>query len=206
MEDYYDPSDNGNYDLGYANERSYQDITYNDPQYYNYDRFRFNVGVSTWGPSYGMGMSYGWPGYGDPWGNPYWNNSYMSGYGAWGSPWYGSGWNMGGSMFWGQPYGGIPPYYGGYYPYGGYDPYGMPCCYGCGDLYGTTGVYQHRPTLGGGSGSSGGTVIAPVPVQYRPNSLMRTRPSTANEVPGANTAVARDDSDGVMAHPDLVAK
>jgi hypothetical protein len=192
VEDYYDPNDSGKYDLGYANDRSYHDITYNDPQYYNYDRFGFNTGSGVWGSSFGMGMNQGWPGMnGGMWGNPYWNNSYMSGYGAWGSPWYGSGWNMGGSMFWGQPYGGFPSYYGGYYPYGGFYPYGMyppfgpAFCYGNGSYYGNAGVYQHRPTLGGG----GGTVGAPVPVRYRPNTLISTRPNMTNEVRQATRTV-----------------
>jgi hypothetical protein len=166
VEDYYDPSDPGNYDLGSGTDRSYEDITYNDPQYYNYDRFGFNVGMSSWGPTYGMGISYGMPGmYGSPWGQPY----------------YGAGWNMGISMNWGYPVYGYPPYYGGFYPYGGYAPYYPPCCYGCGGYYGNTGVYQHRPALGGGSGG-GGTTSAPVPVRYRPNSLTSTRPSMSNEV------------------------
>lgn len=195
VEDYYDPTDPVNSDLGYGADRSYHDITYNDPQYYNYDRFGFNTGSGVWGPSFGMGMDQGWPGMnGGMWGNPYWNNSYMSGYGAWGSPWYGSGWNMGMSMNWGYPYYGFPPYYGGYYPYGGFYPYGMyspygpACCVGCGSYYGNTGVYQHRPTLGGGGGG-GGTVGAPVPVRYRPNTLISTRPNMSNEVRQATRTV-----------------
>ena len=81
-EDYYDPGQAETY-----NTRSYNDITYNHPQWYNYGRFTFGMGVSSWGPNYGMGMGYGSPGlYGDSFGNPYWGNSYMSGYGAWGNP------------------------------------------------------------------------------------------------------------------------
>jgi hypothetical protein len=167
VEDYYNPADSGLYDLGTSNERSYNDITYNDPQWYNQGRFSFGVGVSSWGSSYGMGMSYGYPGFYDP----FWGNSYMSGYGAWGYPGFG-GWGMSMGMYYGgfYPYGGYPPYYGGYYPYGGY----CPSCYAC---YGgfSQPTIAHRPSLSSGGGSQPGGLV--VPRQYQPNSLSRSRPT-----------------------------
>jgi len=164
QDDYYDPNDTGNYALGSYDQRSYNDITYNDPAWYNQGRFGFGVGVSSWGPSYGMGMSYGYPGYyGDPFYNPYWGNSYMSGYGMWGYPY--SGWNMGVGMGWGYPYYGYyPPYYGGYY--GG--SYGCMPCYACGTPY----TYAHRPSLTGGGGGGGTSTPLQPPVRYRPNTLL----------------------------------
>ncbi len=197
-EDYYDPNTSeAQYDT-----RSYNDIAYNDPQYYNYDRFRFNVGIgySTWGPSYGMGMGMGmgsgWPGmYGDPW-DPYWNNSWMSGYGAWGNPWYGGGWNTGMSMNWGYPYGGYNPYYGGYNPYyGGYNPYGYPygpgCCYTCVGTGSGSGLYQHRPSFGGGRTGGGNNTLAPRPDQYRQNNTLRPSTGTMDRTRDAVRTITR---------------
>ena len=152
-DDYYNPSESRNANSA---DRDYYDMTYNDPYYYNYGRFGFGTGIGSYGPSYGMGMSYGWPtsfgsmsiGYGTGYGagygyNPYWGNSWMSGYG------YGY-----------DPYG----YYGyGNYGYGyggygsGYGPYQSPLggCYGCYEPtgYGTV-VYSHRPSMTSGSYST----------------------------------------------------
>ncbi len=157
-EDYYDPAQSAS-----ANSRSeeYYNMTYNDPYYYNYGRFGFGTGIGNYGPSLGMGMgmSYGWPtsfgsmsiGYGTGYGagygyNPYWGNSWMSGYGY--SPY---GYN---------PYGyyGYGNYGAGYGGYGmGYGPYQGPWggCYGCYEPSGYSPVvYSHRPSMSSGSTTS----------------------------------------------------
>ena len=192
VDDYYDPNDPGKYNVGYPNERSYNDITYNDPQWYNYGRFTFGTGVSSWGPSYGMGMNYGAPGFnGGNFGNPYWGNSYMSGFGAWGNPYgsiYGSSMGMYGSNY-GYGNGYYDPYGGFYNPYGGsyFNPYGG--CFSCGGYggggyyggagyYGSGAVIQHRPSLSGGGSTAGSTGLV-APPQYRPNSLL-SRPNASN--------------------------
>lgn len=178
-DDYYNEQDASEYQQG-----SYYDATYNDPAWYNRDRFGFGYSMSPYGSSWGMSYSTG--NY-----DPYWNNSWQSGYGAWGnpygyySPWnggiydpwgynsgwgsgYGCGYNWGMSTgyggYYGAPYGG---YYG--YPYGGY--YGAPyggCCGGYGYGYGYGGYYPvdaygnpmligHRPSLSDGGVSTTGT-------------------------------------------------
>jgi hypothetical protein len=141
-DDYYDST------AAQEFQQNYYDVAYNDPYYYNYDRFGFGVGLNyaNYGggyPGYGYGMNYSWgdPGYG--WGSPW-------GYGSpYGSPW-GYGWNA--------PYGYYDPWYGGMYP--GYGYYGAGgCCYSCYSpwvVYGTPLAVAHRPTLGG-AGSPGGT-------------------------------------------------
>ncbi|MBL8001393.1 MAG: hypothetical protein JNL05_05465, partial [Flavobacteriales bacterium] len=183
-EDYYSVDTASNYNLDtYQNERSYNDITYNDPAWYNQGRFGFGVGISSWGPSYGMGMSYGYPGYyNDPFYNPYWGNSWISGYGMWGYPY--NGWNMGMGMGMGWGY---PGY--GYNPYWGYPGYGCAPCYGCGggNYYPTT--YAHRPGFGGSG--SGGSTTTQVPVRYRPNTLLGSRPTT-----GTNPTMQRSSANG----------
>jgi hypothetical protein len=57
-EAYYDPAESQRANSAY---RDYYDMAYNDPYYYNYGRFGFGSGISSFGPSYGMGLSYGWP-------------------------------------------------------------------------------------------------------------------------------------------------
>lgn len=170
-EDYYNDADARNSTV----YRDYYDLTYNDPYYYNYGRFGFGTGLGNYGPGWGMGLSYGWPttfgsmsiGYG--WGSlpygydPYWSNSWMSGYGY--QPFYGYG-----------PYG----YYGyGQYGYGyggygmGYGPYQGPWggCYGCYEPigYGTT-VYSHRPSMSSVTGSTNSA--APRMAARNPASLL----------------------------------
>jgi hypothetical protein len=162
-EEYYDPGQASKYASG-----TYADRTYNDPYYYNYSRFGF--GYSNFGSYSGMGIGMGWnSGYvnntwfNSPtgWYDPYWGNSWQSGYGMYGSNPYGgyyNPWNAGYDPYgWGQPYyGGYSPYYGGYNPYmGGYNPY-------CGGGYvvggwsgtGSSVVVAHRPGMSGGASFS----------------------------------------------------
>lgn len=189
-DDYYDPATSID-----QQRRNYYDMTYNDPRYYNYGRFGFGMGINSWGPGYGMGMSYGWPYtstmYNSPtgWYDPYWQNSYMSGYGAWGQP-YG--------IY--DPYGYNPFGMGGYYNYGSYNsyygPYGYnPFAYGwgsCGSYMGPGGSYYgcyvpwsssptvvaHRPGMGG-SGMGSGNTSNNQPRRMRSNAyqLMPSQPS-----------------------------
>lgn len=174
-DDYYDPAEAPNAGSAY---RDYYDMTYNDPYYYNYGRFGFGTGIGSYGPGFGMGLSYGWPtsfgsmsiGYGMDYGggygyNPYWGNSWMSGYGY--------GYN---------PYG----YYGyGNYGYGyggyGYGPYQGPWggCMGCYEPYGYGGVvYGHRPSMA--TGSSGNSFTAAPRRMRNPASLMPSAAPSRN--------------------------
>lgn len=169
-DDYYDPGESRKSGSAY---RDYYDMTYNDPYYYNYGRFGFGSGIGNYGPGFGMGLSYGWPttfgsmgfgygiGYGGGYGyNPYWGNSWMSGYGYDPYGYYGYG-------NYGYGYGG---YGSGYmYPYQG--PGGG--CYNCYEPtgYGSV-VYSHRPSMT--SGTSGNS-FAPAPRRMRnPASLLPT--------------------------------
>ena len=178
---YYDPAESQSANNAY---RDYYDMAYNDPYYYNYGRFGFGSSVSSFGPNYGMGLSYGWPtsfgsmsvGYGTSYGygagygyDPYWSNSWMSGYGY--NPY---GYN---------PYGyyGYGNYGSGYGVYGqGYGPYQGPWggCYGCYEPvgYGTT-VYGHRSSISSSSTSEGSPAYVPRNMR-NPASLIV--PSTAN--------------------------
>lgn len=171
-DDYYNPSESRNANSA---DRDYYDMTYNDPYYYNYGRFGFGTGIGSYGPSYGMGMSYGWPtsfgsmsigygtGYGGGYGyNPYWGNSAMNGYGY-------------------DPYGyyGYGNYGSGYGGYGsGYGPYQSPWggCYGC---YEPTGygnvVYSHRPSMTSGSYST--TAPSAPRMMRNPAGLLDTAPT-----------------------------
>lgn len=160
-QDYYDPAESQRTGVS----RDYYDMAYNDPYYYNYGRFGFGGNVGGFGPNMGMGLSYGWPTsfgsmglyYGSGTGmygyNPYWSNSWMSGYGYWPSN-YGYGYDPYG--YYG--YGNYGPGWGGYGM--GYGPYYSPLgrCYGCYEpiSYGNT-VYMHRPSLSGGSTANGDT-------------------------------------------------
>jgi hypothetical protein len=204
-DDYYDPADSGNYDLARFEDRDYNDITYNDPQWYNYGRFGFNVGMGMWGPTMGMGMGmgYGMPmGYdpfwgGSAWGNPYWGNSWMSGYGAWGYPY--NGWNMGMGMGWGQPMPGWGGMGWGYPYYPGLYPFGPPCCYYPGwGAWGSNTVVAHRPSWTGGGAGGSTPVVSPTPRRTSANSLYppparpsqngQVRPAPAGSRPAARPA------------------
>lgn len=164
-DDYYDA--NTSKQLG--DDRSYYDMTYNDPYYYNYGRFGFGTGLAGyqtgwngpgWGTGMGMGMGYGSMGCGS--GNA-WGNGYGSTMG------WGSGWNNNYSNPWNNPYstfGSCDPYFPGYnngygynggygYGYGNYQgPYGS--CYSCYTpviVGGTSNVVvAHRPSMGSGGG------------------------------------------------------
>lgn len=152
---YYDPAEARQ---AGSLDRGYYDMAYNDPYYYNYGRFGFGTGIGSYGPGYGMGLSYGWPtnfgsmsvGYGFGSGmygyDPYWGNSWMSGYGMYPYSYYG--------------YGNYGPGYGGYGM--GYGPYqgAWGNCYACYEpnWNGST-VYSHRPSMAGGA--STGTTTAP---------------------------------------------
>lgn len=163
QDDYYDPQEARDATGG----RDYYDMTYNDPYYYNYGRFGFGTTIGGFGPSYGMGLSYGWPtsfgsmsiGLGTGYGyDPYWGYGGMGGYGY-------------------SPYGPYGYYgYGNYgYGYGGYGPYQGPWAgsyvppgngYGnTGDSYSSGVVYGHRPSISTSSGNSG--QAAPSPRMYR---------------------------------------
>ncbi len=177
-EDYYSPREADRYTPG-----SYYDRTYNDPYWYNSGRFGFGMSLNNWGPSYGMGLSYGWPGnntmFNSPtgWYDPYWENSWQSGYGAWNNPYYN---NYGYYSPWNQGY--YDPYAYGYgYGYGnGYGPYQGPygnCCTCYQPVgFGSSVIVSHRPSMSGG-GSSNGAGIDVTP--RNPVSLLRTdRPAT----------------------------
>ncbi len=95
VEDYFDAGTSQ--ELGTS--RSYYDMAYNDPHYYNYGRFGFGSGMGV-----GMGMGSMGMGYMSGWNGPGWGMS--MGYG-WGS---GMG-SMGmGGMGWGSPYGWYDPW------------------------------------------------------------------------------------------------
>lgn len=199
QDDYYDP--------GTARDqerRDYYAMTYNDPHYYNYGRFGFGTSIGGWGPGfgssfgygmgagmgYGMGLSYGWPYsstmFNSPtgWYDPYWQNSYMSGYGAWG-----------------YPYGTYNPY--GYNPFGMngyYDPYGYGYGYGsgyymgpCGSYYGgyvpyssSPTVVAHRPGMGGSGITSNGNGVTNQPRMMRSPAYNLLEPAHPVRTPRTN--------------------
>lgn len=174
-DDYYDPNAAGQY------QRSYYDMAYNDPYYYNYGRFGFGYGMgwgspwqnASWNTGYGWGSPY-YNNWNDPWNNN-WNN------GGWGYSGWGNGWNNG----WGSPYGygWNDPWYSNGYGYGncyggsgyyGYGGYGNGCgCYQPIVVYGAPPVIAHRPSLGsggnggtgGGGGSEGTSAMQPLPAR-----------------------------------------
>lgn len=170
-DDYYDEGTSQK--LG--TDRSYYDMAYNDPYYYNYGRFGFGAGWQTgWnGPGWGMGMGYGWgsPGFG--WNNG-WNNGWNSG---WNSPWgYGNSWGWSQPYGWGSDgwgYGGYSGWgwnnWGGYY--GNYwSPMG-PChsCYSPIIIGGSSYVGHRVPSNRASSGSSAfGPRIVRDPVSLSP--------------------------------------
>lgn len=155
-DDYYDA--NTSKQLGA--DRSYYDMTYNDPYYYNYGRFGFGTGLAGYqtgwnGPGWGMGMGYGYGSMGYGSGNC-WGSNYGNGMG------WGGGWNSNSYNSWNNPYTTFgscynDPYYNnGYgYGYGNYQsPYGS--CYSCYTpviVGGTSNVVvSHRPAMGSGGG------------------------------------------------------
>jgi hypothetical protein len=204
-DDYYDPATSID-----QQRRNYYDMTYNDPRYYNYGRFGFGMGINSWGPSYGMGMSYGWPYtstmYNSPtgWYDPYWDNSWMSGYGAWGS-YYNRPYSF-------YNYGYNSAYYG---PYGYYDPFASGWG-SCGSYMGPGGSYYgcyvpwsssptvvaHRPGMGG-SGMGSGNTTNNHPRRMRSNAYQLlpsqpdpvTRPHRTEQRPQRDTRPARIEHD-----------
>ncbi len=170
QDDYYDPQQAPNSDAG----RDYYDMTYNDPYYYNYERFGFGSTIGSFGPSYGMGLNYGWPtsfgsmslGIGTGYGyNQYAGNSGMGGYGY--NPYDPYGYYGYGNY--GSGYGGYGMGYGGYGAYqgpwaGSYIPPGSG--YGnTGDSYSSGVVYGHRPSISAGAGNT--NEATPSPRMYR---------------------------------------
>lgn len=145
QDEYYDPATASS-----LTERSYYDMAYNDPYYYNYGRFGFGATMGTWGSGWNMNYGWGTPG----WGMNGWNMSMGMGYGmgwGWNDPFYRPmgawGWNDPFyNPYWG--WGGVGPYYG----WGG-------SCWGCYQpiVYCGNTSYQHRPGLMGGAGAPGAT-------------------------------------------------
>ncbi len=192
-DDYYNEEEAASTQQG-----NYWDRTYNDPQWYNRDRFGFGYNASPWGSSWNLSYGSGWGNntwYNSPTGmyNPYWGNSWQSGYGYY-SPWnsgmydpwgwggYGCGFNCGfnSPYGWGNSWGYGGYGYGGYGGYGGYNPY---YGYGSGAWGGNEGwdgngqsvIVRPRPSMGGG-GNPGGANVTTVPRALRPQndfSLLR---------------------------------
>ncbi len=182
-DDYYSPAESERLNQ----RRDYYDLTYNDPYYYNYGRFGFGAGISSFGPAYGMGIGYGWPtsfgsmsisyGTGFHGYNPYWSNSWMSGYGY--SPYGYSPYDPFGYYGYGRYGVGYGGYGMGYGPY--YSPWGR--CFGCYEPTGYNSVsYGHRPSMAAGSGAA--PVASPTPRMMRnPASLMPDAPRNATARP-----------------------
>lgn len=179
-EDYFD--EGTSQELGTS--RSYYDMAYNDPHYYNYGRFGFGSGMgmgmggmgmggmgmggmgmgfmSGWnGPGWGMSMGYGW-GSGMGMGNMGWGSPY-----GWYDPWdpwnrwdpwnpfnRWNNWNR-----WNRPWGFGTTQYGGYGMGNYWGPYGnCMTCYAPVVIGGSSNTYiGHRSSLGtGGSSGNGG--------------------------------------------------
>lgn len=137
-QDYYDPEVARSTPF-----RDYYDLAYNDPYYYNYGRFGFGASVGSFGPGMGMGLSYGWPGYYDPFNygmgfgySPFYSYYYPNGYSPYGVPGY---------LIYDYGYG---PYQG---PFGG--------CVNCYEPVGYS-VYGHRGSMAS-VGGAGGTTVTP---------------------------------------------
>ncbi len=207
QEDYYDPGTAEQFD----DRRTYYDMAYNDPYYYNYGRFGFGanmgmgMGMGGWqtgwagpgwgmgwgmGPSMGMGMGWGmgpsWVGMGmyDHWNLPLgWNPSW--------------GWNRPIGMGWNSPYGWHDPYMGGY-GYGNYFGPGGSCfsCYtpvviGGGSPSNT--IVGHRPSMSGsGAGNTGsGGNVQPRMIVRDPVGLNRDQLGTGRSSLPSGTRPAR---------------
>ena len=197
VDDYFSPEGSAATTPGSS---GYYDVTYNDPYYYNYDRFGFDptwnmnvgmgMGMGTWGGMSGwsLGFSTGWGyayspymGWGYPYG-PYMGMSMGMGWGmGWPySPW---SWNAGWGMGWG--YG---PYYG---PWGSCMMCYCPTVIGAG----SGAYYGPRPGVGGGTArplksAAGLTPRDPVGL---------ARPVSARPV--TNTQGQRPSSNGTLSRP-----
>lgn len=186
-EDYYDEGTSQQF-----NGRSYYDMAYNDPYYYNYGRFGFGSGLAfqngpmwdAWGRpamwGYGTGVYSGW--FRPHWSiNVGWGNM---GWGGWNHPW---GWNS-----WGySPWSWNDPWYNGWgyggWGYGNYfGPYGScACCYTPIVIGGSVStVYGHRPSLGSGASASGNS--QPRRIAYRDPIGLSASP---NRVSGARSSL-----------------
>ncbi|MBL7964451.1 MAG: hypothetical protein JNM31_11490 [Flavobacteriales bacterium] len=218
--DYYDPNEA----QAYTTERGYYDVTYNDPHYYNYDRFRFNMGVSSWNGNTGWGM-----GMGNTWGDPFWgsgmgwgmNSMWGSPFGGmgscWGNPGWGMGMGMGMGMGWGDPFWGMGMGWGNPWcgmgwgsPWGWGGPFQSPwgSCFSCYTpvVVTTPMVVGHRPTVssGGGTGGGGGTIpgqptyTGRSPVNLLHSEQMKRRPTEAlpQSRPGSPSAKPQRGSGG----------
>lgn len=184
-DDYYDADQAAQYQQG-----SYYDRTYNDPAWYNRDRFGFGYNSSPWGNSWNMSYGMGWGNntwYNSPTGyyNPYWGNSWQSGYGYYSpwnggmyDPWYGGwggGYGCGYNWGWNSPCGWGNTWGYGYNGYGGYGGYGGYNGYGPGTDFGVTPIVAHRPSMSGGGG---GTNMQSNPRSVRPGNISLLRPPT----------------------------
>ncbi len=211
-DDYYNENEAAQYEQG-----SYYDRTYNDPSWYNRDRFGFGFNTSPWGNSWGMSYGSGWGNntwFNSPTGyyNPYMNNSWQSGYGYYSpwnggmyDPWYngwGGGYGCGYNWGWNSPYGwgnswGCNNGYGGYggygYPYGGYGGGG-----GWGSDFSQSVIVRPRPSMSGG-GNPAGADVSVVPRMARPkNNITLLHPSV---VQGKGRPDRPSDQDRVITRP-----
>ncbi len=194
------PDEEDYYDEGTAqqfNGRSYYDMAYNDPYFYNYGRFGFGSGLAfqngpmwdAWGRpamwGYGSGVYGGWfrPGFNLSvgWGRSafLWGMAYDLDPWMMGSPWFNGSWGYYGN------WGGNPWGYGGW-GYGNYfGPYGScACCYTPIIIGGSANsMYGHRPSLGSGASASGNT--QPRRIAYRDPIGLSTTP---NRAPGTRSS------------------
>ncbi|MGV3637868.1 MAG: hypothetical protein ACO1NQ_09500 [Flavobacteriales bacterium] len=206
-DDYYDPGTSQEY----TTERSYYDLAYNDPYYYNMGRFGFNTAPMGWqtgwnGPGWGGGMGWGGSlGWGSGWGSG-WNIGIGYGTGVY-SGWYRPmwGWDPWG---WNSPWGWNNWGWGGGWGYGNYyGPWGN--CFGCyapviiADGFANSTYIGHRNSVGSGRGSAGSGVRRPAvrnPVGLAPQPqgrytatapVQRTTPDRGRQ-PITNPAPTRD--------------
>jgi hypothetical protein len=203
-DDYFNPGESA---AAVPGSSGYYDVTYNDPYYYNYDRFGFDptwnmnvgmgMGMGPWGGmsgwSLGFGTGWGTGGWGSPWGMPFWGSPWgwngawnMS---PWNSPWgwdpwgWNNPWNAGWGMGW------------GYGPYFGHWGSCMTCYYPTMIGAGSCAYYGPRPGMGGGTArpvKSAGGLTPRDPVGL-------TRPSSTR--PATTTQGQRPSSNGTLSRP-----
>lgn len=202
-DDYYNAEEASNYQQG-----SYYDRTYNDPAWYNRDRFGFGYNSSPWGNSWNMSYGMGWgnnTGFNSPTGyyDPYWGNSWQSGYGyydpwnggmydpwGWNSGWgngcgCGNGWGMNSYNGWGNNWGCGNGWGNGWGNGSGFNPYGFGG-WGGGSDFSQTVIVRPRPSMSGG-GAQGGAKVNVVPRSARLNNgISLMRPSVERMKPGTD--------------------
>lgn len=197
-EDYYDEGTSQQ-----LNSRSYYDLAYNDPYYYNYGRFGFGSGLGfhtgpmwdVWGRptmwGFGTGVYGGWfrPGFNLSigWGRPQmaWAMAYDMDPWMMNSPWFNGSWGYGG---WG---------YGNYF-----GPYGScACCYTPIIVGGSANsVYGHRPSVG--SGASASANAQPRRMNYRDPIGLSTTPNRVSSARSSFGEVQRQPSrQGTVSRP-----